>query len=259
MSSHVLQYEENAKAVTELPDNVAVHCRNIVKSYGEGSAKVMALRGIDLDVLKGELMMLVGPSGCGKTTLISVIAGILDQDSGDCRVLGQDLLSMTQRNKTRFRGENVGFVFQAFNLLPTLSAAENASVPLLINGMPRAKALDRAREMLTRVGLGDRAHSLPAQLSGGQQQRVAIARALVHGPKLIVCDEPTSALDHETGHKVMDLLREVALGEGRALVIVTHDARIFSFADRIAKMDDGHIDRIVQSPKELELSNDQSH
>jgi len=259
MTSNVLQYEENAKAITDLPANVAVHCRNIVKSYGEGSAKVVALRGIDLDVLKGELMMLVGPSGCGKTTLISVIAGILDQDSGDCRVLGQDLLSMTQRTKTRFRGENVGFVFQAFNLLPTLTAAENASVPLLINGMARAKALQRAKEMLTRVGLGDRAHSLPAQLSGGQQQRVAIARALVHDPKLIVCDEPTSALDHETGHKVMDLLRAVALGEGRALVIVTHDARIFGFADRIARMDDGRILRVVNSPAELEHSNETSH
>jgi putative ABC transport system ATP-binding protein len=147
---------------------------------------------------------------------------------------------------------NVGFVFQAFNLLPTLSAAENTSVPLLINGLSRAKALDRAKAMLTRVGLGDRAHSLPAQLSGGQQQRVAIARALVHDPKLIVCDEPTSALDHETGHKVMDLLREVALGDGRALVIVTHDARIFGFADRIAKMDDGRIERVVRSAAELE-------
>ena len=252
MTSNVLQYEENAKAVTDVPESVAVHCRNIVKSYGSGSAQVMALRGIDLDVLKGELMMLVGPSGCGKTTLISVIAGILDQDSGDCRVLSEDLLALSQRRKTRFRGENVGFVFQAFNLLPTLSAAENAAIPLLINGLSRPKALDRAKQMLTRVGLGDRAHSMPSQLSGGQQQRVAIARALVHDPKLIVCDEPTSALDHDTGHKVMDILREVALGEGRALVIVTHDSRIFGFADRIAKMDDGRIERIVQSPKELD-------
>src|SRR6478672_4964061 len=126
MVSNILPYETNPDAVTDLPADVAVHCRNVVKSYGTGSAKVMALRGIDLDVRKGELMMLVGPSGCGKTTLISVIAGILDQDTGDCRVLGQDLLSMTQRTKTRFRGENVGFVFQAFNLLPTLTAAENA-------------------------------------------------------------------------------------------------------------------------------------
>jgi putative ABC transport system ATP-binding protein len=252
MTYNVLQYEENPKAVTDLPANVAVHCRNVVKSYGSGSSKVMALRGIDLDVYKGELLMLVGPSGCGKTTLISVIAGILDQDSGDCRVLGQNLLSMSQQKKTRFRGENIGFVFQAFNLLPTLSAAENAAVPLLINGLSRPKALDHARQMLTRVGLGDRAHSLPSQLSGGQQQRVAIARALVHDPKLIVCDEPTSALDHETGHKVMDLLRQVALGEGRSLVIVTHDQRIFGFADRIAKMDDGRIANVVNSPKDLD-------
>src|SRR5206468_10773632 len=194
------------------------------------------------------LMMLVGPSGCGKTTLISVIAGILDRDGGECRVFGNDFSAMRQSEKTRFRGQTIGFVFQAFNLLPTLTAAENVSIPLLINGHPRRAAIARAREVLDRVGLGNRTHSLPAQMSGGQQQRVAIARALVHGPKLIVCDEPTSALDHETGHRVMDLLREVALGEGRALVIVTHDARIFGFADRIAKMDDGRIERIVNSP-----------
>src|SRR3954454_20633278 len=136
MSSNVLQYEENPNAVTDLPADIAVYCRNVVKSYGTGGAKVMALRGIDLDVHRGELMMLVGPSGCGKTTLISVIAGILDQDGGDCRVLGENLLAMGQRRKTQFRGENVGFVFQQFNLLPTLTAAENASVPLLINGTP---------------------------------------------------------------------------------------------------------------------------
>jgi putative ABC transport system ATP-binding protein len=249
---NVLQYEQNPSAVTDVPKDVAVQCRNVVKSYGAGGAKVMALRGIDLDVHTGELLMLVGPSGCGKTTLISVIAGILDQDSGDCRVLGENLLAMGQRAKTKFRGQNVGFVFQAFNLLPTLSAAENAAVPLLINGVKRSQALARAKEMLARVGLGDRSHSLPAQLSGGQQQRVAIARALVHDPKLIVCDEPTSALDHETGHKVMELLRQVAMAEGRSLVIVTHDQRIFGFADRIAKMDDGHVERIVKSEKELD-------
>jgi len=245
----VLPYT-NLSTPTDAP-NVAVHCRNIVKTYGTGSSQVMALRGIDLDVLKGELMMLVGPSGCGKTTLISVIAGILDQDSGNCRVLGQDLLAMGASRKTRFRGDNVGFVFQAFNLLPTLNAAENASIPLLINGVPRKLAMEKAKAMLARVGLGDRSHSLPSQLSGGQQQRVAIARALIHDPKLIVCDEPTSALDHQTGQKVMELLREVAMAEGRALVIVTHDARIFNYADRIARMDDGHIVEVVNSAAEL--------
>jgi putative ABC transport system ATP-binding protein len=220
---------------------LAVHCRGVTKSYGQGAARVTALRGIDLEIRQGELMMLVGPSGCGKTTLISVIAGILDHDEGECTVYGRDVRAMSQRERTRFRGENIGFVFQAFNLLPTLSAAENAAVPLLINGTPRGEALRRASEMLDRVGLGGRMKSMPNQLSGGQQQRVAIARALVHDPKLIVCDEPTSALDHETGHKVMELLREVALKDDRCLVIVTHDARIFEFADRMARMDDGRV------------------
>src|SRR5687767_12289141 len=209
--------------------DIAVQCKGITKAYGTGSAAVTALRGIDLDVRKGELMMLVGPSGCGKTTLISVIAGILDHDSGEVRVFEQDLKNMRQGEKTNYRGQNIGFVFQAFNLLPSLTAAENVSIPLLINGVSRRDALPRAKDVLARVGLGDRTHSLPAQLSGGQQQRVAIARALVHNPKLIVCDEPTSSLDHETGQKVMELMREVALGEDRALVIVTHDSRIFSF------------------------------
>jgi putative ABC transport system ATP-binding protein len=148
---------------------------------------------------------------------------------------------MTTSERTRFRGETVGFVFQAFNLLPALTAAENVAVPLLINGMSNSRAIKAANDMLDRVGLGDRLESLPRQLSGGQQQRVAIARAMVHKPRLIVCDEPTSSLDHETGHVIMRLLKSVALDEKRALVIVTHDARIFGFADRIAKMDDGRI------------------
>jgi putative ABC transport system ATP-binding protein len=208
------------------------------------------LRGIELDVHTGELLMLVGPSGCGKTTLISVIAGILDQDEGSCVVFEQDWQQMSLYAKTRYRGHHIGFVFQAFNLLPALTAAENVAIPLLINGGGRREALRRAQEVLAQVGLGERADAVPAQLSGGQQQRVAIARAFVHDPKLIVCDEPTSALDHETGHQVMALLRN-ATGKDRALIVVTHDARIFEFADRIAKMDDGRIEKIVHSPAEL--------
>lgn len=225
-------------------DLLAVSCRNIVKTYDTGEQKVTALNGIDLDIAKGELMMLVGPSGCGKTTLISVIAGILDQDEGVCELFGKDLLGMSGKDKLNFRAHNIGFVFQAFNLLPSLNAAENVAIPLIINGRKRAEAERKAAHVLDQVGLGTRVTSLPSQLSGGQQQRVAIARALVHDPRLIVCDEPTSALDHDSGRKVMALLKDVALQKDRTLVIVTHDARIFEFADRIAEMDDGHIIRV---------------
>lgn len=234
----------------ESQNGIAVRCNGVKKSYGIGDAKVTALRGIDLDVRKGELMMLVGPPGCGKTTLISVIARILDQDEGECLVFGQNLKEMGQLDKTRYRGRNIGFVFQAYNLLPTLTAAENVAVPLLISQFGRRQAVQRARDLLTQVGLGERMDALPAQVSGGQQQRVAIARALVHDPRLIVCDEPTSALDHDTGRKVLELLRTVAGGADRALVIVTHDTRIFDFADRMAKMDDGRIEQIVSSPRD---------
>ncbi len=220
---------------------LAVRCQNLTKTYDAGGQKVIALNQINLDIATGELMMLVGPSGCGTTTLISVIAGILDQDSGSCELFGENLQQLSSRDKLRFRAKNIGFVFQAFNLLPALTAVENVSVPLIINGMKRQAAEQKALSLLEQVGLGDRSKSMPSQLSGGQQQRVAIARALVHSPRLIVCDEPTSALDHKTGNTVMNLLKEVALQQDRALVIVTHDARIFEFADRIAEMDDGHI------------------
>ena len=222
-------------------NGMAVSCRGVTKTYVTGTTKVLALRGIDLDVRVGELLMLVGPSGCGKTTLISVIAGILDHDEGDCLVFEQNVRNMGQTQRTRYRGANIGFVFQAYNLLPTLSVMENVAVPLLILGKRRAEALSRARELLTRVGLEDKLNVLPPDLSGGQQQRVAIARALVHSPKLIVCDEPTSALDADTGRLVLEILRQTALSAERALIIVTHDNRIFNFADRIARMDDGRI------------------
>jgi putative ABC transport system ATP-binding protein len=232
-------------------NGTAVRCAGVTKVYGSGDTRVLALRGIDLEVRSGELMMLVGPSGCGKTTLISIIAGILDHTAGECVVFGQDFQKMRARERIRYRGANIGFVFQSFNLIPTLTSMENVAVPLLLNGAARGAALRQASVVLDRVGLHDKLKSLPAQLSGGQQQRVAIARALVHNPRLIVCDEPTSALDHETGHRVIELLREVAVGPDRALVIVTHDARIFEFADRIARMDDGRIEKVVTDAREL--------
>lgn len=237
-------------AASSTANTLAVSCRGITKSYGEGDNKISALRGIDLDVEAGKLMMLVGPSGCGKTTLISVLAGILDQDAGDCIVFGENLKKLSHRARIAFRARNVGFVFQSFNLIPALTAAENVAVPLQINGMNETLAIRKASEYLRDVGLEGREHALPSQLSGGQQQRVAIARALVHNPRLVVCDEPTSALDHATGNKVMEIMKRIAVNQDRTLIIVTHDARIFHFADRIAHMDDGRIVQIDHTPTE---------
>lgn len=221
---------------------MAARCHGVTKTYGSGSAAVQALRGIDLEVRTGELLMLVGPSGCGKTTLISVIAGVLGRDGGECVVFGHDYEEMSDLEKARFRGSAIGFVFQAFNLIPTLTAAENVAAPLLINGAKRRVAIQNAHETLSHVGFDRRMMaSFPQDLSGGQQQRVAIARAMVHNPRLIVCDEPTSSLDSETGHIVMQTMRRLALATQRALIVVTHDARILTFADRIARMEDGRI------------------
>jgi putative ABC transport system ATP-binding protein len=225
------------------PDR-AVVCRGITKEFGDGDAKVLALRGVDLEVYPGEMTLLVGESGCGKTTLISIIAGLLDPTGGDLTVLGEDLRRLRGRRLVQFRGGKIGFVFQQYNLLPALSAAENAAVPLIIAGVKRREAVARAGAILDAVGLGGRTHSLPSQLSGGQQQRVAIARALVHEPKLLVCDEPTAALDAQSGRTVMELLRRVAVQPGRAVIVVTHDNRVFGFGDRIVHMSDGRIERV---------------
>jgi putative ABC transport system ATP-binding protein len=218
-----------------------VSCRDVVKVYGRGVAEVRALAGIQLDVYPGELTMLVGPSGCGKTTLLSVVAGILQPTSGSVTVMGKEITRLSAWRRTPFRRDNVGFVFQQFNLLPALTAAENASVPLVIKGYSKRKAVAEAKALLAKMGMADRVNSLPGKLSGGQQQRVAIARALIHHPHLLVCDEPTSSLDAKTGHTILELLRSIAVEGDRAVMIVTHDSRIFEFADTIARMDDGRI------------------
>jgi putative ABC transport system ATP-binding protein len=220
---------------------IAVKCRGIQKKFHSEGSDVVALAGVDLNVMAGEMMLLAGPSGCGKTTLISVIAGILSFDSGSCEVFGQDFSTMNARKKLDFRAKNIGFIFQAFNLLPSLTIAENVAIPLIINGVNRSTALEKAMEMLAEVGLADRAKNKPNSLSGGQQQRVAIARALVHSPRLVVCDEPTSALDHSTGMRIMNMMQSLNKSLGITFIVVTHDARIFEYADRIAFMDDGNI------------------
>lgn len=224
--------------------NAAVALSGVAKEFGTGDTKTLALADIDLELPYGELVLLVGPSGCGKTTLISVVAGLLDATRGETEVLGQNLNRMGNTRKVRFRGDNIGFVFQQYNLLPALTAAENACVPLLIAGWNRTKAVARAVELLTAVGLGNRINSYPNQLSGGQQQRVAIARALVHEPRLLVCDEPTAALDAASGRTVMELIRKVAVQPDRAVIVVTHDSRVYDFGDRIVSMADGRIEKI---------------
>ncbi|TLD69580.1 ABC transporter ATP-binding protein [Phragmitibacter flavus] len=220
---------------------IAVHAQGIVKSFGDGGSRLTVLKNVDFDARDGEIMMLVGPSGCGKTTLLSVLAGTLRSEEGSIEVFGERLDGMRAAKVTKFRALNIGFIFQSFNLIPTLNCAENVSVPLLIQGVKSRVAEDRARELLDRVGLGDRWKNRPTQLSGGQQQRVAIARALVHEPRLVICDEPTASLDAKNGELVMELFDKVARVPGRCVIIVTHDNRIFSFADRIAQMDDGRI------------------
>jgi putative ABC transport system ATP-binding protein len=216
-----------------------VTCNKLCKTFGEKESSVKALKGVDLEVNAGELLMLVGPSGSGKTTLISIIAGILTQTSGQCHILEQDINHLPENEKTSFRGSNIGFVFQSFNLIPMFSVLENVIVPLLLNGYSNESAQLTAKELIINLGLQEKIHAYPLELSGGQQQRVAIARGIVHSPRLIVCDEPTSSLDIDTGKKVLTLFREHFLKEDRSLIIVTHDARILDFADRIVKLEDG--------------------
>ncbi|MES2737909.1 MAG: ABC transporter ATP-binding protein [Verrucomicrobiota bacterium] len=221
----------------------AVQCQGLRKHFGEGDARVEVLRGVDFQARLGEMTFLVGPSGCGKTTLISVIAGLLDPSDGDLEVLDSRHAEMKAQERILFRRRNLGFVFQQYNLLPSLTAAENAAVPLIADGMKRSLAVKKATDLLDRLGLGNKASAMPRILSGGQQQRVALARALVHEPRLIICDEPTAALDHKTGESVMELLATAALAPQRAVIVVTHDNRVYHYAHTIAHMDDGVVVR----------------
>lgn len=228
----------------------AVVCEKVEKSFGSGDQRLRVLRGIDLTAHYGEMTFLLGPSGSGKTTLLSIIAGILRADGGTVRVLDRDLARLRNGEGAKFRLKNLGFVFQQFNLIPALTAAENAAVPLLAAGVKRKPAVERARALLADLGMGHRADVLPNKLSGGEQQRVAFARALIQDPRLVICDEPTSSLDGSAGRHVMELLRNVAVSPQRAVVVVTHDFRILEFADRIAEIDDGVIQKIETRKKE---------
>ena len=231
-------------------NNTIIHCESIFKSYGSKETKSYALSGVNLSVQTGETLMLIGPSGCGKTTLISIIAGTLQYDSGNCRVFGQELQTMSPEKLIEWRGKNIGFIFQSYNLIPTLTVAENVALPLFIHGALPADAIKKATVALAAVELEHKASANVTDLSGGQQQRVAIARSLIHQPKILVCDEPTSALDAKTGLLVMKILKDVSTSLGTTVIVVTHDHRILSFADRIASLEDGQITS-VQSTSEF--------
>lgn len=224
------------------PPPIAVACFGVSKAFGAGEARTEVLCALDLTVEAATLTLLVGPSGCGKTTLISIIAGMLSADEGHVEVFGTVISDLASGELHRFRRQTIGFVFQRSNLFPALSAVENAAVPLILLGESKAQAYALAEASLDQLGLGPHLHKYPDELSGGQQQRVAIARALIHGPRLVVCDEPTASLDTEAGQTVMKLLRAAALESERAVVVVTHDSRTFSYADRIVQMRNGRIE-----------------
>ncbi|WP_052669555.1 ABC transporter ATP-binding protein [Nitriliruptor alkaliphilus] len=222
------------------PTDLILSARGVSKTYRTGSHEVHALRGVDLDVHSGELVMVMGPSGNGKTTLLNCLSGLDDIDTGTVTVDGRDLFAMSDGDRTRHRAARMGFVFQAFNLIPVLSARENVELPLLVTGTPAKAARQRAEQMLARVGLADRAGHRPGELSGGEQQRVTVARALVAEPAIVWADEPTGALDSHTAGGIVELLHEVHAA-GQTLVVVTHDEALGRSGQRLVHVRDGRI------------------
>ena len=219
----------------------AISVRGLTKVYGSGSTAFTALRGVDFEVEAGELVMLCGPSGSGKTTLLSILGCVLSGTAGQVHLLGRDISRATEAELADLRLSTIGFVFQAHNLLASLSALDNVKLLLDLRGVPSREARARATQMLEAVNLGDKLASLSRDLSGGQRQRVAIARALAGDPPFVLADEPTAALDAQNGLAVTELLRSLAKQSGRTVVIVTHDSRIFHLADRIVRIEDGLI------------------
>lgn len=226
----------------------AVNVKGVHKQFRQGTDCIDALKNVSLQAYSGELLMIVGPSGCGKTTLLSIIAGTLIFDKGEVDLFGMPLHQLSQKEVTQFRCQHIGFIFQHYHLIRTLTCLENVSIPLLLNKVNASEAQERAILALEKVGLKGREKDYPRKLSGGQQQRVAIARALVHEPRLIICDEPTAALDADNGQKVMNLMREMVSMSNRCMLVVTHDNRIFKHADRIVEMNDGQVVGIQESP-----------
>jgi len=219
----------------------AILVQGVCKTFKQGGEILHALREVDFQAFPGEIVMIVGPSGSGKTTLLSAMAGTLRVDSGTIRLFDFVLQEKSEQKIVSFRRKTIGFIFQQFLLIPTLTCGENVAIPLMLNGLSYAEAVKEAYKGLEEVDLTAKFHSPTFDLSGGQKQRIAIARALIHKPLLIICDEPTSALDAESGSKIMELINFHVKMSGRVVVIVTHDNRIFKYADRIVKMDDGRM------------------
>ncbi len=217
----------------------AISATNIEMAYRSGSESYLALRGVDLTVKSGDIQLLMGPSGSGKTTLLSILAGILTPTAGSVKLLGQDITQMSKADLSQFRLENIGFIFQGFNLFPALSALENVEIALNLKGIRGRAARTQGLDLLEQVGLLDRSKNLPRDLSGGQKQRVAVARALAGNPALIMADEPTASLDSKNGQAVISLMADLAKRHDRTVLIVTHDPRIMGVADYIAELEDG--------------------
>ncbi|MHA1616626.1 MAG: ABC transporter ATP-binding protein [Candidatus Njordarchaeales archaeon] len=226
-------------------------CNNVVKIYRSGKVKVTALRGLNLKVKEGEFRAIVGPSGSGKTTLLNLIGGMDKPDAGEIIVDGEDISKYDEKKLYEYRLRKVGFVFQFFNLIPTLTALENVELPMILAGYPREKRLERAKMLLKRVGLGDKMDRRPGELSGGEQQRVAIAVALANDPPIILADEPTGELDTATSREIAELFRELHREMGKTIIIVTHDLSIAMYAEKISRMEDGRIIMDV-TPAEME-------
>jgi putative ABC transport system ATP-binding protein len=235
--------------------DVVIEARQVVKTYDTGLIQVRALQGVDLEVRRGEMVAIMGPSGCGKTTLLNSLSGLDDFDSGLVRINGQDITRMPDDKKTEFRARDMGFVFQTYNLLPVLTAAENVELPLIVSGTRPRVAREMALASLERVRLRDWANQRPAQLSGGQRQRVTIARALVNRPAIIWADEPTGALDSSTANEIMDLIVELNQAEHQTCVIVTHDPNVAARCHRTIQMADGVIVREDSQAQMLALAN----
>jgi putative ABC transport system ATP-binding protein len=237
-----------------LEPDVVIEAREVVKTYDTGTVQVQALRGVSLTIVRGEMVAIMGPSGCGKTTLLNSLSGLDDFDSGQVLINGTDIATMSDDRKTEFRARDMGFVFQTYNLLPVLSAAENVELPLIVSGTKPKVAREMALEALGRVGLVDKAGQRPNQLSGGQRQRVTIARALVNRPAIIWADEPTGALDSRTATEIMDLIVDVNGDAGQTCVLVTHDTKVAARCHRTIHMADGSIAREDTQEQMLKLA-----